>query len=49
MALIRLEVSDEFLGDYTNALQAAQALMAKARNMSLIVTKCEIVEEVGHL
>lgn len=49
MAFIRLEVSDEFLPDYTNVLQAAQALMAKARNMNLIVTKCEIVEEVGHL
>lgn len=49
MALIRLEVSDEFLPDHTNALQAAQDLMERARNMNLIVTKCEIVEEVGHL
>lgn len=49
MALIRLEASDEFLPDHTSVLQAAQALMEKARNMNLIVTKCEIVEEVGHL
>lgn len=49
MSIIRLEVSDEFVPDHTTVLHAAQALMEKARNMNLIVTKCEIVEEVGHL
>ena len=48
MSLIRLEVSDEF-ERYFSAIEMAEKLMGEARELGLIVTKCEVAEEVGHL